>query len=158
MSLFGLGLSLTADALNQITGESIANLFGIALAVIALGPLLPFIALGAISLTIMSGSLLTFGASVMVVGLGLEVLGGGLESTVGYLKQLGEMAGQIGAQAAIAIYAVSGALASLAFAQVGQAVGGLASSFVNFGSDMINAVNPFRDASEEAQKVCLMKY
>ena len=97
MSLFGLGLSLTADALNQITGESIANLFGIALAVIALGPLLPLIALGAISLTIMSSSLLTFGAAVMVVGLGLEVLGGGLESTVGYLKQLGEMAGQIGA-------------------------------------------------------------
>ena len=151
MSLFGLGLSLTADALNQITGESIANLFGIALAVAALGPLLPFIALGAVSLTIMSGSLLTFGAAVMVVGLGLEVLGGGLESTVGYLKQLGEMAGQIGA-AAIAIYAVSGALASLAFAQVGQAVGGLASSFVNFGSDMVNAVNPFRDASEEAAK------
>jgi hypothetical protein len=151
MALFGLGLSLTADALNDLSGNAVENLFAVGLAVAALGPLLPFIIIGAISLAIMASSLIAFGAAALIAGLGLEVLGGGLESSVEYLGQLAGMAGQLG-MASIAIYSLAGALTALSLAQIAQSVGGLGSSIANMGTDFVNAINPFRDASEEASK------
>jgi hypothetical protein len=103
---------------------------GLAGALLILGPLLPGIALGAVSLTVMSAALAGFGAAV-------QVLAAGLPTLTEFIEKMSTLDGVGLISAAAGITAIGIALAALGAGQVIQALGNFVSSILSFGKDDI---------------------
>jgi hypothetical protein len=103
---------------------------GLAGALLLLGPLLPGIALGAVSLTVMSAALAGFGAAIQVVAAGLPAI-------TQFVQTLASIDGTKLLSAAAGITAVGAALAVLGGGQVIQALGNFVSGILSFGKEDI---------------------
>lgn len=111
-------------------GVAAVGIAGLAAALMILGPLLPGIALGAVSLTVMSAALAGFGAAV-------QVLAEGLPTIADFVERISALDGVGLLSAAAGITAVGIALAALGAGQVIQALGNFVSSILSFGKEDI---------------------
>lgn len=87
MMLFGIGLNLTASALEKLGANSV-YLIGFAIAVSMVGAMLPLIILGAIAMVILATALIPLGVAAMIAGVGLMAVGVGMNLMASALEKM----------------------------------------------------------------------
>ena len=128
--LAGKAFQQFADVDWKALAVAAVGIAGLAGALLLLGPLLPGIALGAVSLTVMSAALAGFGAAIQVVAAGLPAI-------TQFVQTLASIDGTKLLSAAAGITAVGAALAVLGGGQVIQALGNFVSGILSFGKEDI---------------------
>jgi hypothetical protein len=141
----------TATALNELEFSSIGKIILLGGAIATLGAMMPLILLGSVAMGVMAWSLSSLGESISEVAEGFESLDEHLSGSVDNIAKLARFESKL-EPIAEGLEKIGGSMAMLAGGGFMGSVAGFGSSIADLGKGVVDFLNPFKDASEEAQK------